>query len=149
MSPLAGKPLPLAAEQQAAYNALTRLFEEHEQRETVVQIEVLPRAIVPPRGELILHDGSCIGMPKDVLVKAFLAAQKIYLDNARKASWCSTDQPGHVTENSERGEQVSLNRPLNNSSTHRNTFIRLSMSRLVASFIVGAFIHAVVVGAHL
>lgn len=59
-----------------AYDALNDFFRKH--AEDVVEIEVLPPAITPPDGSLVLEDGLCVGVPKKVLAAAFIAACSIF-----------------------------------------------------------------------
>lgn len=70
---------PSAVEQQRlAYESLCCYLDKHENE--VLEIEILPPAITPPDG-LLLEDGSSLGVPKKVLVVAFLEARRAFFDN--------------------------------------------------------------------
>ena len=58
-----------------AYDALNDFFKAHE--DVKVEIEILPSALAPI-GALILQDGINIGIPKKVLVQAYLKARTIF-----------------------------------------------------------------------
>ncbi|KAK7542284.1 uncharacterized protein J3D65DRAFT_547788 [Phyllosticta citribraziliensis] len=63
-----------------AYGALVDMFNKYESR--TIQIEILPPAISPPEGSLLLEDeeeGSA-GIPKAVIFNAFLAARKVFFE---------------------------------------------------------------------
>jgi hypothetical protein len=65
--------------QQHMYESLCRYFDEHENE--VIEIEILPPAIETTEGEALMQDGSSLGVPKEALVLAFLAARKTFFDN--------------------------------------------------------------------
>ncbi|KAJ8111854.1 hypothetical protein OPT61_g5647 [Boeremia exigua] len=65
-------------QQQHAYESLCRYLDEHEHE--VIEIEILPPALEDPAGAL-LQDGTNLGIPKKLLVSAFLAARHIFFDN--------------------------------------------------------------------
>jgi hypothetical protein len=67
--------------QELAYNRLSNYLHTHETQ--VVAIEVLPPAIHPPDG-LLLIDGLSLGVPKKVLVLAYIEARKHFFQNAHK-----------------------------------------------------------------
>lgn len=71
--------LPAVEQQQHVYESLCRYFDEHENE--VIEIEILPPAIEPTDGESLMQDGSSLGIPKKVLVLAFLAARQTFFDN--------------------------------------------------------------------
>ena len=58
-----------------AYDALNDFFKAHE--DVTVEIEILPSALAPT-DTLILQDGINIGIPKKVLVQAYLNARTIF-----------------------------------------------------------------------
>ena len=58
-----------------AYDALNDFFKAHE--DVAVEIEILPSALAP-NDTLILRDGINIGVPKKVLVQAYLKARSIF-----------------------------------------------------------------------
>jgi hypothetical protein len=59
-----------------SYDALGKLFEVH--RDDVLEIEILPSAISPEEGQFYVQDGLNIGIPKKVLVSAFLRAREVF-----------------------------------------------------------------------
>jgi hypothetical protein len=59
-----------------AYNALRQLFEDNLERK--LEIEILPPAISPPDTSFFIQDELSIGIPKKVLVSAFLRAREIF-----------------------------------------------------------------------
>jgi hypothetical protein len=61
--------------QEQAYNALNAYFIGHE--DDIVEIEILPPAIQPSDG-LFMEDGLSIGVPKKVLMLAYLAARELF-----------------------------------------------------------------------
>ena len=65
-----------AGQAAAECSALIELFKTH--RHKCLEIEILPSEIAPPLGSLLLIDQECIGIPKGVLVKAFLQARKLF-----------------------------------------------------------------------
>jgi hypothetical protein len=60
-----------------AYNALTGFFFSHE--DEVVEIEMLPPAIQPLEG-LVMQDGHNLGIPKKVLVAAYIQARQLFFE---------------------------------------------------------------------
>lgn len=62
--------------QEQAYTAIKCVFDKHEYE--VLEIEILPKAFAPVDGSLLVVDGLCIGIPKAVLVHAFLHARAIF-----------------------------------------------------------------------
>src|SRR5438034_11622425 len=67
--------------QSRAYDALVSVFEQHQNG---VEIEILPPALTPTDGRLIVQDKpatgkSFVGIPKKVLVLAFLKARDFFL----------------------------------------------------------------------
>jgi hypothetical protein len=64
-----------------AYNALRRLFEEY--HEHALEIEILPPAIVPPDQDFFVQDEFSVGIPKKVLVSAFLRAREVFANRNR------------------------------------------------------------------
>lgn len=75
--------------QQKAYNALNDFFAAHE--DDVVEIEMLPSAIQPTNG-LLMQDGLNLGVPKKVLVAAYVRARQLFFEGikAGTASLVST-----------------------------------------------------------
>lgn len=61
---------------QGAYDALRALFEAHQGH--VLEIEILPSAMSPEEGQFYVQDGLSVGIPKKVLVSAFLAAREVF-----------------------------------------------------------------------
>jgi len=59
-----------------AYERLSSYLQEHEDH--VCEIEVLPPAVQPPDGVLI-HDGLNLGVPKKILVLAYVEARRRFL----------------------------------------------------------------------
>ena len=72
---MAQQPPQQAQLQQDAYTALTTCFNAHPNK--VLEIEILPPSHEPTNA-LILQDGTCIGVPKKVLVLAFLHARALF-----------------------------------------------------------------------
>lgn len=66
--------------QAIAYERLSSYLREHEDH--VCEIEVLPPAVQPPDG-ILMHDGLNIGVPKKILVLAYI--------EARRQFFCHTD----------------------------------------------------------
>lgn len=68
-----------------AYDALASVFEQHQNS---VEIEILPSALTPTDGRLIVQDKPAagktfVGIPKKVLVLAFLKARGFFLQGRR------------------------------------------------------------------
>ncbi|KAF2108244.1 hypothetical protein BDV96DRAFT_285798 [Lophiotrema nucula] len=81
--------------QKRAYYTLNGYFSEHE--DDVVEIEMLPPQMKPDDGALILHEGRNLGIPKDVLVMAFLHARQLFFVGYRDiASTVSLNASGIV-----------------------------------------------------
>lgn len=70
---------PAVEQQQHMYESLSRYFDEHENE--VIEIEILPPAIQPADGEILMQDGSSLGIPKKALILAFLAARRTFFVN--------------------------------------------------------------------
>jgi hypothetical protein len=64
------------AGQEAAYQALQRMFLEN--RESVLEIEILPSSFVMPDGKFYDQEELSVGIPKKVLVAAFFRAREIF-----------------------------------------------------------------------
>jgi hypothetical protein len=62
-----------------AYESIIQAFTAKTRHE----IEILPVGISPPPGSLILLDEECIGIPKPVLVQAFLFARASFMAKVR------------------------------------------------------------------
>ncbi|KAK8218666.1 hypothetical protein IWZ01DRAFT_538255 [Phyllosticta capitalensis] len=89
--------MPSEAMQLRAYNALVDVFNKYDSR--TIQIEILPPAISPPEGSLLLEDeeeGS-VGIPKAVLLSAFLAARKVFFDTRHALTGPSAKQAMDAT----------------------------------------------------
>jgi hypothetical protein len=69
-----------------AYSALNNFFSMYENE--VVEIEMLPPAIQPTDG-LLMQDGLNLGVPKKVLVAAYLKAKELFFEGI-KAGTTST-----------------------------------------------------------
>ncbi|KAF2709375.1 protein prenylyltransferase [Pleomassaria siparia CBS 279.74] len=67
--------------QEKAYNALNEFFTSHESQ--VLEIEILPPAIQPMGGELMMQDGLNVGISKKVLVLAYLKARQLFFEGAK------------------------------------------------------------------
>jgi hypothetical protein len=67
--------LPAMLPKNHAYDALNDFFKAHE--DVVVEIEILPSALTPTDA-LTLQDGINIGIPKKVLVQAYLKARTMF-----------------------------------------------------------------------
>lgn len=78
-SPTKMQPSPVSS--LAAYQAIADTFSS----DIRFQIEILPPAITPPGGELLMIDNECIGIPKKVLVEAFLVARAQFMNGLRNA----------------------------------------------------------------
>lgn len=65
-------------ESRRAYKAIINAFESHQN--VTLELEILPSAVAVPEGELILQDGRCIGIPKKVLVHAFIRARALFFE---------------------------------------------------------------------
>lgn len=76
-------PQPLDPRHKLAFDVLDDFFRRHQ--DDVVEIEVLPPAIAPPDGSLILEDGLCIGVPKKVLAAAFVVACSVFFEKRVEA----------------------------------------------------------------
>ncbi|KAL2352811.1 hypothetical protein BJ546DRAFT_155482 [Cryomyces antarcticus] len=74
-------------EEPLPYDAITSFFQSHEGE--VVEIEILPSAM--RTSSLVLRDGACIGIPKKVLVRAFLTARVIFTERGLFTGTESTD----------------------------------------------------------
>jgi hypothetical protein len=59
-----------------AYNALKCLFDEY--HEHTLEIEILPPAIAPPDKSFFIQEEFSVGIPKKVLVSAFLRAREVF-----------------------------------------------------------------------
>ncbi|KAK7522264.1 uncharacterized protein IWZ02DRAFT_371896 [Phyllosticta citriasiana] len=80
-----------------AYEALVNVFHKYEFR--TIQIEILPPAISPPEGSLLLEDeeeGS-VGIPKAILLNAFLAARKVFFETRHALTGPSAQQAMDAT----------------------------------------------------
>lgn len=62
--------------QNAAYNALERMFSVNIDR--VLDIEILPSSADVPDGQLFFEDELGVGIPKKVLVAAFVKAREVF-----------------------------------------------------------------------
>ena len=62
--------------QDAAYGALERIFSTNIDR--VLDIEILPSSAHVPDGQLLFEDELGVGIPKKVLVAAFVKAREIF-----------------------------------------------------------------------
>lgn len=62
--------------QAIAYQRLSAYLQEHQDH--VCEIEVLPPAVQPPDG-ILMYDGLNLGIPKKILVLAFIEARQIFL----------------------------------------------------------------------
>lgn len=71
----------------APYDILNRFFKSN--RDRIIELEVLPQALAPAEG-CILQDGTnlCVnlGVPKKVLIKAYLTARQIFFQNRNNFS---------------------------------------------------------------
>ena len=67
--------IPGSELQEQAYNALNAFFNVHQ--DEVVEIEILPPAIQPTDG-LLMNDGLNLGVPKKVLVLAYVEAKRTF-----------------------------------------------------------------------
>jgi hypothetical protein len=78
---------PDEAVQQHAYATLTTTFNKYQGTQTqgTLSIEILPPGIDPLEGHCILEDEAerSVGIPKKVLVAAFLQARCIFLARAQ------------------------------------------------------------------
>jgi hypothetical protein len=63
-----------------AYSALNNFFSAHESE--VVEIEILPPAIQPTDG-LLMQDGLNLGVPKKVLVAAYVKARQLFFEGIK------------------------------------------------------------------
>ncbi|ORY11168.1 hypothetical protein BCR34DRAFT_484567 [Clohesyomyces aquaticus] len=70
---------PWADRQDQAYEALNDYLTQHQ--DEVIDISVLPPGIPFDPDRLILHEGSILGVPKTVLVSAFLQAKRMFEQN--------------------------------------------------------------------
>ena len=66
--------------QAQAYSALNNFFSAHESE--VVEIEMLPPAIQPTDG-LLMQDGLNLGVPKKVLVAAYVKARQLFFEGIK------------------------------------------------------------------
>ncbi|TID13757.1 protein prenyltransferase [Venturia nashicola] len=67
-----------------AYNALERLFSANIDK--VLDIEILPSSVQGPDSPLFFEDGLGVGIPKKVLVAAFVKAREIFASRSTDAS---------------------------------------------------------------
>ncbi|KAF2035499.1 protein prenylyltransferase [Setomelanomma holmii] len=79
-------PIAVVKLQKQAYAALTKYFRAHDKQ--VVEIEVLPPAIQPPDG-LLLQDGRCLGVPKEILALAYIEARTRFFANVKDGNYHS------------------------------------------------------------
>jgi len=68
---------------QAAYKAIIDAFQS--KPDTALEIEILPAAFTPPAGCLIFNEGTNIGIPKKIIVAAFLSASEIFKNRFAQA----------------------------------------------------------------
>ncbi|RMZ69479.1 prenyltransferase [Pyrenophora seminiperda CCB06] len=68
--------------QQVAYECLAKYFQEHENE--TIEIEILSPAIQPPDG-ILMQDGLSLGVPKKILVLAYLEARQRFFENNQGA----------------------------------------------------------------
>lgn len=64
------------AKEATPFSVLMDIFKSNRQSQLV--IEVLPSSIAPPPGEFVFLEDGCLGIPKKVLVKAFLEARLVF-----------------------------------------------------------------------
>ncbi|CAA9964352.1 hypothetical protein PTMSG1_07711 [Pyrenophora teres f. maculata] len=64
--------------QKVAYTCLSNYLQEHE--DETIEIEILPPAIQPPDG-ILMQDGLSLGVPKKILVLAYLEARQRFFEN--------------------------------------------------------------------
>lgn len=78
--------------QQRAYGALSSVFAKYEPQEPErdethppITIEILPKGIEPSAGQYILEDETerSVGVPKKVLVAAFLFARDLFISTPK------------------------------------------------------------------
>jgi len=62
--------------QHPAFNALQCMFSDN--KDNVLEIEILPSSFVFPEGQILLQEDLSIGIPKKVLVTAFLRAREVF-----------------------------------------------------------------------
>jgi hypothetical protein len=79
--------------QAAPYVILNKFFDSHQ--DETVELEVLPQALTPAEGS-VLQDGRSLGVPKKVLVEAYLVARQVFLQNR---SNLSIDSPAYEATN--------------------------------------------------
>lgn len=72
----------------AAFVKLCAVFEELSTGSDILEFEVLPKAL-QGTGDDILRDGRCIGVPKPLLVQAFLTARDVVLGHDIEADFRS------------------------------------------------------------
>jgi len=68
--------------QKLAYGCLIKYLQEHENE--TIEIEILPPAIQPPDG-ILMQDGLSLGLPKKILVLAYLEARQQFFENNQSA----------------------------------------------------------------
>lgn len=68
----------------AAYDALERMFSANIDK--VLDIEILPSSVDVPNGQLFFEDELGVGIPKKVLVTAFVNAREIFAARSNNAS---------------------------------------------------------------
>jgi hypothetical protein len=61
---------------QRAYDALSKVFDDH--KDDILEIEILPSAMAPQEGQSYIQDGLNVGIPKKALVSAFLRAREVF-----------------------------------------------------------------------
>lgn len=70
--------------QNAAYDALERIFSANIDR--VLDIEILPSSADVPDGQLFFEDELGVGIPKKMLVAAFVQAREIFAARSTNAN---------------------------------------------------------------
>jgi hypothetical protein len=70
--------------QNAAYDALERIFSANIDK--VLDIEILPSSANVPDGQLFFEDELGVGVPKKVLVAAFVRAREIFAARSTNAN---------------------------------------------------------------
>ncbi|KAF2260083.1 hypothetical protein CC78DRAFT_536603 [Lojkania enalia] len=77
---------PVSMLNDRAYDALNNYFAKHE--DDVIAIEVLPPALQPADGALILHEGLNLGVSKQTLALAYLKARMLFFKSRDDVATC-------------------------------------------------------------
>ncbi|QDS76395.1 hypothetical protein FKW77_003780 [Venturia effusa] len=81
--------------QSVAYDALVQLFAANIDK--VLDIEILPSSAAVPNGQIFFEDELGVGIPKKVLVAAFIKAREVFADRSNNANDQSYQKASRAT----------------------------------------------------